>query len=861
MFDFLKDHAYKNVWCVPDQDNQIILEPARLTPYDGATESTKVIWRNIALPDLDSTWHVYQIGQVHPLILGLFPKNNEWTSFEETCNRQKMICDIYTVNGVQIPRFETFYLHNLDRNLIIAVKKNSKIPFNFNNDKVFLRLYSNQYFNSLRANSADDFIHVTGQKITSTQDTLDLQASYDSYVARPIGETYAFVNGLKVNAINLVNIAVGDIAEFIYDSSIYKVIDFAAKDLREFNSILDLKKKYLLHYSGADNGTIDFQDDIDVFVIYDTGSGKHKGLYYNKNDEDAMRMVTHRDYSVCVPYFTRYFAEITKTVLNGVIADINKVYIRLQIRKSGWYRALTFEHNRIHELYKMSDENIQAAMLGLDSTVPNWRAENLENSHYTQIMRSDPRFVTNEMVQYGYGYNAISKIIADTPNPTYNYSSTKAVDVPYLQQQGCTAYEYDVDGKLLGWYPFAGGVRYTCANATCVNVELIPGVGGNILDETYNFSAEQLNPLLSYRVYSCEKLSGLPNNKFVDVTGDDTMYRVENNVLIWLASNITTYPMIRTDGRFLAYDTTAVMNDGQLKLTLNHLQKRNTTTSNWVMQVPMGEIDVFLNDRPIIKDLDYFINFPDIIVTNKEYLVDAINQPQRFHIRFTGFCKDDFTLTKENDVGFIEHGLLSNNNQFDLRDDKVLRLIVDGALKTREDFTFSELHTGVSVINALNGRPYQIRDMVIPMRGITRDDTYSLRASSLAVDKSVGEYLTKKLPQPPRSPVNAIANRYQIFSPFICKIIYDLAANRLVLADKIYSVQEMFLLIKPYEYLLKFDPSQQMNKVDDRYVIIHPHSLTTVIQLSLNKYRFLQTVVNKYCNGLVSVSPFVQIAP
>ena len=860
MFDYLKDHAYKNVWCTPDQDNQIILEPARLTPFDGASESFKVIWRNVPLPDDDSTWHIYQIGQVHPLILGLFPKCNEWTSFEETCNRQKMICDIYNVNGVQIPRFESFYIHNQDRNLIIAIKKNSKIPFHFNNDKIFLRLYSNQYFNSLRANSVDDFIHVYGTTVTTIQEILDFQVIYDTYVART-GETYAFVNGLKVDSVNLINVGVGDVVEFIYDSSIYKVIDFSFDDLREFNSLLDSKRKYLLHYAGADNGTIDYQDDIDIFVIYDIGGGRHKGLYYHRNEEDSVRMVTHRDYSVCVPYVVQYMSELMRRVTNNQPLNNNNVYLRLQIRKSGWHRSLTFEHNRIHELYKMADEDIQKAMLGIDSTVQNWRAEILENSHYTQIMRSDPRFVTNEMVQYGYGYNAISKIIADTPNPTYSFSGTIAADVPYLQQQGCTAYEYDNTGKMLGWYKYNGGLRYTCVNATCTNVEFIAGIGGNILDETYGFTSTTINPLLSHRVYMCNKVSGFPDNKFQDVTRDVTKYRVENNLLIWLGSTINTYPMIRTDGRFLAYDTSVNMSDGQLKLTLNHLQRRSTTTTNWVMQVPMGELDIFLNGRPLIRGLDYFVNFPEIFITNKEYLVNPVTQAQNFHVRFTGFCSADFSLTKENDVGFIEHGLLSNNKRFDLRDDKVLRITVDGALKTRADFTFSEHHSGISIINALNGRPYQIRDMVIPMRGLTHDDTYSLRFSSLNVDKAVSNYLTKKIPQPPRSPVNAIASRYQIFSPFICKIIYDLAADRLVLSDRIYSVQEMFLLVKSYEHLLKFDPTQESNKVDDRYVIIHPHSLGTVIQLSLNKYRFLQTVVNKYCNGLVSLSPFVQIAP
>lgn len=858
MFDFLRDHAYKNVWCTPEQDNQIILEPAKLTPFGGVTGNFKVIWRNLVLPDQTSTWHVFQIGQVHPLILGLFPKCNQWTSFKETCNRQKMICDIYNISGVQLPRSECFYIHNQDRNLIVAIKRNDKIPFNFNNDKIFLRLYSNQYFNSLRANSVDDFIHVEGGVFTTTNEILAFQALYDSYKLRD-GQTYAFVNGIKVDNIDLITLNLHDSAEFVYDSSIYKVVDFSYSSLREFSSHLDLKKKFLLHYSGGDNQTIDYQDDIDVFVIHSDGFGRHRGLFYHKNNEDAMRMVTHRDYSLVVAYFDYYREHLNKITSPNQIMDIRNVFFRLHIRKSGWRRDIGFEHNRIHELYKMQDGDIQNAFLGIDSTVNNWRAEVLENSNYTRIMRSNPKDVTNAIVQYAYGYNAISKIIADTPSETYVFSGVRVADVPYMLQQGCTAYEYDVNGHLLGWYQFAGGVRYNCVNQTCRQVELVAGIGGNILDEVYGFSSVPINSSLSYRVYECSRVSGLVDNKFKDVTST-SKYRIENNLLIWTEPSISSYPMIRSDARFLAFDTTAMMNDGELKITLNHLQRRGNTTSNWVMHVPMGEIDIFMNKRPLIRGLDYVVNFPEIIVFNKEYLVNPITAVQEFHIRFTGFCDKDFQLTKENDVGFIEHGYLSNNNKFDLRDDKVLRIVVDGALKTKTDFTFSELHSGVSTLNPLNGKPYCIRDMVIPMRGLTEEDTYSLRRKSLSVDQAVSTYLSRKIPQPDRPNVSAIPNRYQIFSPFVCKILYDLADDRLVIQDRIYTVQEVILLCKRYEYLLKFDPTQIANKVDDRYVIIHPHGLLTVIQISMNKYRFLETVVRKYTNNLVSLSPFVQIA-
>lgn len=858
MFDFLKDHAYKNVWCTPDQDTQIILEPAKLTPFGGVKNSFKVIWRDLKLPDDFSKWHVYQIGQVHPLILGLFPKNNTWTSFAETCNRQKMICDVYTVKGIQIPRVEAFYIHNEDRNLIVAIRKNDKLPNDFNLDKVFLRLYSNQYFNSLRVTGGDN-IHVEGGTFNTIQEILDFQAIYDTYVPLD-GVVYSFVNGYKVDKIDLITVKPGDVAEFVYDSSIYKTVDFKFSELREFNSNLDLKRKYLLHYDGVDNLVIDFQDDVDVFIYADKGLSRNVGVYYNKNNPDSMRMVTHRDYSIVVDYANSYLKEIQKAIgANSVMLD--DFYVRLHIRKSGWFRNLVFENSRIHEMYKMSDDNISKALLGIDSTVYEWRADQLESSKYTEIMRSFAPEITNEMVQYGYGYNAISKIIADTPSKTYLFSSQLIADVPYSLLKGCTAYEYDADGLLLGWYYFPGGEHYICTNSNAHLVEFITGRGSNLLDEHYGFTNIPNNDFLSFRVYECRKVSGIVDNNFRDVTNVTGKYKVEAGRIVWIEPNPSIYPVLRTDDRFLAYDTELYMNRGELKLTLNHLQRRGTTTSNWVMQIPMGEIDIFMNGKSLIRNLDYIVKFPEIMILNKEYLIDPINTSQKFHVRFMGFCTENFGLTKENDVGFVEHGVLSNNNKYDIRDDKVLRILFDGKLITRDDLIFSEFHSGVSIINALNGRPYQVKDIVVPMRGLTQEDTYSLREKSLTIDKSVSEYLSKKIPQPERNAVSAITARYQVFSPFICRLIYDLADSRLAIEDKIHSVTEVVNICKPYEKLLDFDPTQLGNKLNDGYVIIHPHSLFTVIQLSLNKYRFVETAVRKYTNGLVTLSPFVQIAP
>jgi hypothetical protein len=216
-------------------------------------------------------------------------------------------------------------------------------------------------------------------------------------------------------------------------------------------------------------------------------------------------------------------------------------------------------------------------------------------------------------------------------------------------------------------------------------------------------------------------------------------------------------------------------------------------------------------------------------------------------------------LQEEGDYGFIEHNVLSNNNRFDLRDDRVLRILIDGKLKTRDSLVFSERHSGVSVTGPLNGMPYMVKPLLVPVKSNTTTDTYELRDQALVTDKAIGEYLSLKIPQPPRPAPSAIAQRYRLFSPFCAKLIMDLRTNTLQLPAKTtgFTKQEVADICKPYEYLLKFDPTQPENVQDDQFVLIDPHVSNVSVGLSAVAYQFVRQAVDYYCNGKVNIAAAV----
>lgn len=854
-YNYLEDYALKNIWCAPAQDRQFIVAPARVTPPGGVWNSVTVGWRTWTLPMQATRMHVFMIGQLTPGLLGLL-NSRKWESITDVMNRQTMVIDLYVDSGVELPRFEAWYMVDPDGNLLVCLRDpQTDIDVDLNTQTLYIRFYSNAFYQSSRNTSNTSQVVSAGSRTTNTDDILALQNQFQSYQSQP-GQVYAFVNGYKVSGIDLFTVAVGDVVEYIYDGSVYKVVDFNIADLRSFTSIRDTKAKWLLHYAGAMDNQIDYQDDIDVFMVLPTGdtSNRFKGVYVHRNSADMLRNVTHRDYSITTQYLQAIASE------NGW-TDITQLKLRLHIRYGGWDRALVYEANRINELYKLSDLDIRRAMLGIDSTVPNWQAATLENSAYITTMMEPQVCVPLDTAEDALGYNAISTLLGATPGKVTTIEGQPSIMVPYGLTTKSYGYEYDVNGYFLGAFAHSGGTIYPVKNINAMLVEMISGVGDTELDENYGLQTQNIDPTLDYRMYTCDLVNGVPKNNWVDVTGSSN-YGIVNGALTWTVDMTQKYTCVRSNARFLAYTLNIPAPQGVLQFSLVSRQRRFGAIADFVMQIPCGELVLHLNDRPLIQWLDYRVEFPQITILNKAYLTASpATDNQKIDIRFTGFCRSDFSFENtQNDFGFVQGGVLSDDMVYDIRDDKVLRIQANGRLFDRSDLDFAEDGTVTITPPIPDGSPYLINDIVVPTRGLTLVDTYTLRDEAIAVDEIVSAYMTLKLPQPPVGMV-VIPNLYRLYSPFLCKLIYDLASG--VLNDpRMYQqygsalVQE---LCAPYVPLLAVDPSQQANAPDPDFVIVDPHNLMTVIALGIYQYKFLNLANNLYTDGTVVLSGHVSI--
>jgi len=853
--NYLVDHAIKNIYSSPGQDRQFRIRPKRLSKKGGTLVRLELNWLRIYLPDTKNYWYVYMIGQLHPYYLGLFPVQNKWVSLSEVSNQMAMSAYMYNDAGVIIPRFETYYMVNDARNLILAVReRKGLINVNYDDEDLFFRVYTNAFWETQRSHYHQDKIITDGIYINSNQDIADAKAQYDLLKNKPRGSVYALINGYWADDINPGNTKIGYLVEWVYDASIIRVVNFNINSLRDFDSTLDSERKYLLHYNinNSLNQRIHYQDDVELF-IYEPKSNPNtsNGIYYHKNTARAMRQITHKDYSISVALVNSLVSKHP----NWNVASGKR--IRMYIRDAGFKRDLIYENARIHELYKLPSNEIQKILVGDGAVVPVWLAANLENNMYTRIIAAEYKDIDLDKVTKAYGYNAISKLVADTPTKVDIQSGLKGINLSEGFRYMCSFYEYSPQGVLIGYTnQFNPPQRYIANNVNCETVEVLKGIGWNQLEE---FVDQAIIPNFKEHLWNFRCYINIWDNndqrfKWQDVT-DSNMYAIDDSTgeFKWIA-DITTFnkAVVRTDKFYLRQSSPMQSKDGLLEFDLSEKIVVNGKDTWRVLEIPMGELDVFLNGRLLIRGIDYNVHFPRVVIFNKKYRLNDDTGFENVMYRYRGFCKKDLTHERAEDVGYIKYKAISRNNVFNLKDDRVLRIVVDGRLRRQDELEWSEDGTMVTIPNAQNGLPYAVRDIMVPLGNETKfvnKDDYEFREESRIIDKQVSDYLSTKIKDPPTNALNVIPERYPVFSPFLCKIAFDLkwgVIDDSLIVGQHYGQSVIEQLCQPYLYLLKFDPTQVQNKLDPDYVIVHPTHLFTPIERSIWHYDFLTRVITLY---------------
>lgn len=849
MKDYLVEHALNTYWCGDRQDDIYVKEPHRVTTFVGAKSTFQLLGIDTRLPDDKTVWHLFSVGQLDPFFLNLvrlMPNwaYQKWMNVSDSMNKTNVDVTIYNSFGVNIPRGKCWFIFLNEKSLFFAIPDIPGQLVDVGKEDIFLRFYRNIFFG--RETVGNNYLETRTYSPKNVEDILQFEQELLLLKHRG-GYTRFYVNGLYTTNLNLGNVAVGDTVEYVYDGSVKKILKWKMSELYNFSSILDNVRKYLLHYPGINFKEVEYQDDIEVHIVIDRPGQHRRGVYFNKNQLKNMRMVTFKDYSIDSNMAMGLRDKLSE-YLGLKTIPVEHTYVELIIRNGGDRRTLQFDANRVFELYKLDDDHVYRALIGKDSLVPEWYCANLEASKAIEMMGKRWYEMDTELVQAGMGYNAISKVLGDTPQKLSDRGNSFMVTLPPELQLGCTVYEFDTNGLMLGWHVHTFGQYYAARDLNARLIEAIVGVGDYTSDIIYGKDNLPIpSSEWSHRVYRCDLRNGVPDEQWVDIT-DSGDYEVKDEKLKWLKGVGSHWLAIRSDTKFIAYDTEVMHDQGLLNFTVMENPTGNPMDEMEPMQIPFAQLDIWMNRVKLIRGLDYFVKWPQVFITNKTYLnSDPMTTPQKFHVRASRLPLSNMELDKIEDYGWVVHGALSHNKLFDLRDDRVLQIVVGGMMFHRDSLMFSEADPGESLFHKYNGFPYQVKDLIVPFRGFTMKDAYELRKISQETDTRVSEYMTEYFKDTHPSGPSAIGPRYPVVSPFASHILYLLEQRKLVLPkDRLLSDLEVKDLCEAHEWLLDYDPMKEPHNPDVRFAFTIPHASRNVITLGYHEFHFFSRVVELY---------------
>lgn len=892
MNDYLLRHAIENVWCNPTMDRQHVYKLAKLSPGHGVKIRYAVNYESFDLPSSNEYYHVYQIGKVVPIRLGLPTKLGVWMTLSEVVRDNLCLMDLFLENGLQFPRFETYVRIQADRNVVFAVKKNDLIG-DIDTLPVFVRFYTNAYFSSDRSSvDGKRFIRTQGVRPKTTTEILQFQNKLNQVIAADGGFPLFWVNGRSVHELSLTTIQVGDVAEYVLDGSITGFKDFKVTDMPTFTSSLDKVRKYIIHYDDANVKSIRFFDDLEVQLFKPLPvAGRWMGVTYHRAKGDWLRMLTHKDYSISIPRlqtFVDSHPTDPRNIIDPVRWNVDKweslsqLTMRVYFRNSGYDRPLQADANRIQELYKLKSSQIIDAMTGTKASNPLWKAEALEQCPYVKFMNMPAEFVypisynlhdqTNTAKEKAiafagdvYGYHSAATILAETPSKVYALGNQRVADLKYEHWYDATIFEYDAVGALIGYHYHTAGQRYTPRSPDCAMVEAVTGFGGDRMATSFGLEAMVLPSGYNYRLYVSSVWAGAPQGDWVDITDhpernrwgylDDTTDVIR---WVWTADAATWYGAIRVDTHFLLETFSFGGSNGVYQLNISSVEKHDTEEVNTLMEIPFGELGVFIQDptgryRPLIEGLDFTVKWPRVVLHNLEYRRAGA---QSVLLRGYGFCEPDLKRPAPSEIGFIKHDVLSNDNKYHIHSHKVQRIIVDGHLKFPGDVVFEEQLNALKVADERNGAPYIIDTPQVRFKDVYVDDAKA-RVEDDERDRLVAEYMQMYYPTRRNDGLDTITHRYRVYSTFSNKLVVDLLSGRLNPTGLMgqYSDMKIKEWLASYEWLLDYDLCN--TEYNRNHVLVHPHWFDDPQGLQLHHYNFLVRALKLYLRYPPNFSTFI----
>jgi len=850
MTNVLEQFVLDNIWCTPGQDQELIMKPGRLHSSNPIFNSLNFLGREIKLPTQSSGWFIYQVGTYYesqdqlPLYQHVW-EMEQWRLLTQPLIESNVLTTLYTSKGIVFPLFRSYYLFTKEKALLIAVEHNNIIPANLSTEDLYLRFYVNAFYNSSRSSGTDYNLQTGGSILTAASDITAINTQIQTLITTR-GYCTLTINGQRYKTPDTTFVSAGDYVEWIYDPTVEHVETYLLSSAPTYTSSLDSESKSILHSSSTSYfTTIEYQDDLEVDLFMSLSSSVSYGAHYPISSDRSIRMLTHRDYALSSSILTAVINSIT--TLNPSTQPVT-ISVEVKFRKSGYDRPIYPNTSLVKDLYTLPNASILNALIQDPVTFATFSAPTMENSPYIQAMKDDQTSITQEFSETVLGYNFISFYYGVENIKATVAGSVKSTPIPIGYQSGCTGYEYNVTGQYLENHTSSSGSIYTATNLNCNMIELMKGLADFGPSSSCGNNDLIYIPNHAYRVFACDQISDVPQYNWTDIT-DTSDYTIDTtaNIVSWTNPSDTRYMMIRDDSKFTTNTFTQLFNNNLMTFQLTEYMDRGQGDGilQYPIAVPGSDITLFMNTRSLVRNMDYFIDFPNVYITNFNYLnQDVATQDQFFHYRVTGLGNGSLQFEYVLDSGVVNNGYVGTSGKYVPKNDKPIRISIDGYIKIASTLKFSQDYpTGNNPTNSLNGLPYQVQHYVVPVSEYLNDSQESLREIANTLDSNLKTFMNANFIFPTRATETTIASPYKLICPFHSKITDDILSGVITTADvdPTLTDSEVETILAPYMYLLNVSPcNTSFGYVGNSSFTIVPTPRSAAIHLSsANQINFI----------------------
>lgn len=904
--DFVLQHARENVWAEHIQDKDFFIKPTRITPNGGSLKYAEVGLKTIALPFADSLtnslyFHVYHIGQIPTHLLGIDVVENKWMPIDVIADEMECYINVYLDNGYVIPRSKCYLMRTWPgKNIILAIENDPKMTFGsskifnsgsnsgsvlpntLNNQGINVRFYTNERFFSTerrsKAVNPDNQMYFETSAYTS-QVLNRIKANKNS----PVKQGWFVLDGMVMNyeaAVDSYPRLMDKEISVYRDETILGVEYHRLQDLQVFTSIKNRNiRKYIINLNVVPDRLI-YWNDVEYYLGRMDGLG-FRGLCIPMLRQDPITTITNKTHAIRTDVIT--------DLMNSVdwLTDSNNVYIMAVVRQGGVEAGLIHQHTRIEELFKLPNPVVLSAMSGVNALLTEWKAAELEHDDYASIVEADYGAIIPDMVFNAYGYNAITRYHHPNPLKVEDYTlingkrwysvqlSNAASERNKLLNVGVMlveVLEYDADGLFLGRrrFPYSNGGLLIAEQIYSKDVALIEHYINSIEDLTLNAGEIYSNRIenndlaaFGFAAYITTSDSTQLQPKWLDVTDIKSYYYMTDTVkadgskvrtLVWntgVLAEIGARPMVRINNRvsFKTYNVKDLVK-GYRSFPVISIPNN----SNNKVPIEPGCIELWMEGRLLIEDIDYVVNWPNIYVGRR---VMDINTA-KISIRLSGLA-DPLTSQHEKarETGFVKNGVLSVDGFYDIRNDRNIQINVGGALVHRDTVSFDESPNEHR--REYDGRPYQIKDYITPVELYTNRFTQEEKAKSEEIDVKVMRYLNEYLPS--SNPNTGVINntRWMVVSLFLDDIIGRLKTGWLSTELKSDFVPEQAdEWVKDVLYLLEVDISYSAS-TNRNYIRLIPHGKPSAVSLTPLQYKLVDMLATRYLKDMVQINHMITI--